>query len=374
MSNGWTRRAVLTGLTGGVATAAIAGEPRPAVLQERKLGWAIVALGSLSWGQILPGFAQCKQSKLVAVVTGTPEKGKRARERYGVPSVYNYENFDKIKDNPDIDCVYIVLPNGMHAEYTIRAANAGKHVLCEKPMANTPEECEQMIAACKKNRVKLMVAYRCQYEPHNVEAIRLAQEGKLGKLKVITSDHGFAIGDPSQWRCNKKLAGGGSLMDIGIYSLQAARYLTGEEPVAVSAQEFSTPNDPRFKEVEENINFVLRFPSGVLANCSSSYGYTYQNRIRAVGETGWVDLEPATAYGGISMRTFLDSKFQERKMPDGNHFAREMDHLSECVLKDKTPKTPGEEGLADLRVMMAIYEAARTGKTVSLPTKVDTLS
>jgi predicted dehydrogenase len=334
--------------------------------QERPLGWAIVALGGLSWGQILPGFKECKRSKLVAVVTGTPEKGTRAKERYGVPYVYNYQNYDKIKDNPEIDCVYIVLPNGMHAEYTIRAANAGKHVLCEKPMANTPEECEQMIAACKKNRVKLMVAYRCQLEPHNVETIRLAQSGALGKLKYFTSDHGFNIGDPTQWRLNKKLGGGGSLMDIGIYSLNAARYITGEEPIAVSAQEFSTPNDPRFKEVEENINFLLRFPSGVLATCSSSYGYAGQNHLRIVGSEGWVDLEPATSYGGITMRSLLQGQFRERKIPDGNHFARQMDHFSECVQKDKAPKMPGEEGLKDMKIIMKIYESARTGKTLML--------
>jgi predicted dehydrogenase len=337
-------------------------QERPA--DGRQLGWAVVALGSLSWGQILPGFRECKRSKLVAVVTGTPQKGERAKERFGVKHVYSYENYDRIKENPEIDCVYIVLPNGMHAEYTIRAANAGKHVLCEKPMANTPAECEAMIAACKKNNVKLMTAYRCQYEPHNLEAIRLAREGALGKIKTVTSDHGFNIGDPKQWRLNRKLAGGGSLMDIGIYSLQAARYLTGEEPVEILAQQFSTPNDPRFKEVEENINFLLRFPSGALATCTSSYGFAGANRARVTGDLGWADLEPATSYRGIQLRTLIARKFEERKFEETNQFAREMDHLSECVLENKTPKTSGEEGLRDMNLIMKIYEAARSGKAV----------
>lgn len=333
---------------------------------EKQLGWAIVALGGLSWGQILPGFAQCKKSKLVAVVTGTPAKGVRATEQYGVKHVYNYESFDKIKENPEIDCVYIVLPNGMHAEYTIRAANAGKHVLCEKPMANTVRECEDMIAACKKNNVKLMTAYRCQYEPHNLEVIQMVRAGELGPLKVIVADHGFNAGDPRQWRLNRKLAGGGSLMDIGIYSLQAARYVTGEEPTEISAQMYSTPNDPRFKEVEENINFLLRFPSGCLANCTSSYGYAGQNRYRVVGQSGWVELEPATSYSGIKMRYQTRNKRDEKQMEDMNQFAREMDYFSTCVIENKTPKTAGEEGLQDMKLITKIYEAAKTGKTVKV--------
>src|SRR5437762_11689670 len=334
----------------------------------KKLGWAIVGLGSLSINQILPAFAKCEKSKVVAFVSGHPDKANKLSLRYGVnkKNIYNYQNYDSIKDNPDVDVIYIVLPNGMHAEYTVRGLQAGKHVLCEKPMANTPAECQQMVDAGRKAGRKLMVAYRCRYEPYNREAIRIARSHELGATKVILADHGFNIGDPTQWRLKKDLAGGGSLMDIGIYSLQAARYLSGEEPNEVNAVMYNTPGDPRFKEVEETINFQLRFPSGVLANCTSSYGYAGQNHYRVVGTEGWLELDPATSYRGLRMRVHRANVTEERELPVRDHFALEMDHLSECVMENREPLTPGEEGLRDLKVMMAIYEAAKTGKTVKL--------
>src|SRR6266849_6256076 len=280
----------------------------------KKLGWAIVGLGSLSMNQILPAFAKCEKSRVVALVSGHPDKANKLAQRYGVSpkNIYNYQNYDSIKDNPEVDVIYIVLPNGMHAEYTVRGHQAGKHVLSEKPMANTPAECQQMIDAGRKANRKLMVAYRCRYEPYNQEAIRMARQQELGPTKVILADHGFNIGDPTQWRLNKTLAGGGSLMDIGIYSLQAARYLTGEEPIEINAMMYTTPGDVRFKEVEETINFQLRFPSGILANCTSSYGYSGQNRYRVVTANGWFELEPATSYTGIRMRVRRGNATEER--------------------------------------------------------------
>jgi predicted dehydrogenase len=248
----------------------------------------------------------------------------------------------------------------------IAALQAGKHVLSEKPMANTPAECQAMIDAARRADRKLMVAYRCRYEPFNKEMIRMAREQELGPVKVIVADHGFNIGDPTQWRLKKDLAGGGSLMDIGIYSLQASRYVTGEEPVEVNAMMYSTPGDVRFKEVEETINFQLRFPSGALANCTSSYGYSGQNHYRVVATKGWFELEPATGYSGLRMRVRRGGATEERDLPARDHFALEMDHMSECVLENKDPLTPGEEGLRDIRIMMAIYEAARLGKTVKV--------
>ncbi|PYV45239.1 MAG: glucose-fructose oxidoreductase, partial [Acidobacteria bacterium] len=228
----------------------------------KKLGWAIVGLGSLSINQILPAFAKCEKSKVVAFVSGHPDKANKLALRYEVnkKNIYNYQNYDSIKDNPDVDVIYIVLPNGMHAEYTVRGLQAGKHVLCEKPMANTPAECQQMVDAGRKADRKLMIAYRCRYEPFNREAIRISQSGDLGPTQMILADAGFKAGDPSQWRLNKQLAGGGSMMDIGIYALNATRYLTGQEPTEVNAMIYSTPGDPRFKEVEEHVNFQLRFP------------------------------------------------------------------------------------------------------------------
>ena len=233
-------------------------------------------------------------------------------------------------------------------------------------MANTPAEGQAMIDAAGKANRRLMVAYRCRYEPFNQEMIRMAREQELGPVKVIVADHGFNIGDPTQWRLKKDLAGGGSLMDIGIYSLQAARYVTGEEPVEINAMTHTTPGDERFKEVEETINFQLRFPSGVLANCSSSYGHAGQNRYRVVAIRGWFELEPATSYSGLRMRVRTGNAIEERSLPVRDHFALEMDHLSECVMEGKEPLTPGEEGLRDLKLMMAIYEAAKSGRTVKV--------
>jgi predicted dehydrogenase len=372
-----TRRGFLARVGGGLVAANMAGAPGSGVTPEqlvvpdppgKKLGWAIVGLGSLAINQILPAFAKCEKSRVVAFVSGHPDKANKLALRYGVNSknIYNYQNYDSIRDNPDVDVIYIVLPNGMHAEYTVRGLQAEKHVLSEKPMSRTPEECQQMIDAGKKANRKLMVAYRCRYEPYNREAIRIAQSGELGRTKVIVSEHGFNIGDPKQWRLNKELAGGGSLMDIGIYALNASRYLSGEEPTELTAMTYTTPGDVRFKEVEETINFQLRFPSGILANCSSSYGYDSQNRYRVVGTDGWVELEPATIYSGLRMRVHRKNVLEEVQLPVRDHFALEMDHMSECVMENKEPLTPGEEGLRDLRIMMAIYEAGRTGKTVKL--------
>ena len=334
----------------------------------KKLGWAIVGLGNLSINQILPAFAKCEKSKVAAFVSGHPDKANKLALRYGVNSrnIYNYQNYDAIRDNPEIDIVYIVLPNGMHAEYSIRAAQAGKHVLTEKPMANSAKDCQDMIDASRKTDRKLMVAYRCRYEPFNRAMIKMARDKELGPIKAMVSDHGFNIGDPTQWRLNKALAGGGSLMDIGIYSLQATRYITGEEPVEVNALTYSTPGDVRFREVEEMINFQLRFPSGVLANCTSSYGYSGQNRYRVITTQGWFELEPATSYTGLRMFVKKGNVTEERVLPQESHFALEMDHFSEAVMNGSDPLTPGEEGLRDLRIMTAIYEAARSGKTVKL--------
>jgi predicted dehydrogenase len=374
---GSTRRGFLANLGRGLAAANLAGtlSKEAAAYQlvvpdppGKKLGWAIVGLGSLAIHQILPAFAQCEKSKVVGLVSGHQEKAKKLALRYGIETknIYNYENYDSIRDNPEVDVIYIVLPNGMHAEYTVRGLQAGKHVLSEKPMANTPDQCQQMIDAAREAKRKLMVGYRCRYEPYNQEAIRLARSGELGPTKVILADNGWKIGDPSQWRLNKKLSGGGSLMDIGIYALQSARYLSGEEPIEVNAVAYTTPNDPRFKEVEETINFQLHFPSGVLANCTSSYGYASQSHYRVVGTEGWLEMDPATLYGGLRMRVHRGDTTEERPLPVRDHFALEMDHMSDCVMQNKEPLTPGEEGLRDLRLMMAIYDAARTEKTVKL--------
>ncbi len=339
----------------------------------KKLGWALVGLGNLAIFQVLPAFAKAEKSKLTAFVSGRPAKAKQLAARYGVieKNIYNYDNFDTIVSNPEIDIVYIILPNGMHAEYTIRALKAGKHVLCEKPMANTPQDCEQMIAAAKAANRKLMIGYRVRYEPYNQAMIKMARDQEFGPTRVILADAGFNIslimgsGTEKQWRLVKKMAGGGSLMDIGIYALNASRYLAGEEPTEVNAMTYTTPNDPRFTEVEETITFQLRFPSGILANCTSSYGGPL-SRFRVVGTKGAFELEPAQGYSSLHMRVLRGGNIEHRDFPVRDHFALEMDHFSDCVMNNTEPLTPGEEGLKDLRIMTAIYESARTGKPVKL--------
>ena len=334
----------------------------------KKMGWAIVGLGSLAINQILPAFAKCEKSKPVAFVSGHPDKANKLAARYGInpKNIYNYQNYDSIRDNPEVDIIYIVLPNCMHAEYTIRGFQAGKNVLTEKPMACTPGECQNMIDAGRRAGKKLMVAYRCRYEPYNQEAIRMARSGELGATQVIVADAGWNATNPDQWRLKKSLSGGGSLMDIGIYALNASRYLTGEEPTEINAMMYNAPGDPRFKEVEETINFQLRFPGGVLANCTSSYGYVSQSHYRVIGSDGWLDLDPATWYTGLRMRVGRKNTIEEVDLPERDHFALEMDHMSECVMTDKQPLTPGGEGLRDMTLIMAIYEAARAGKTVKV--------
>lgn len=344
---------------------------------EKRLGFAIVGIGRLSLEQILPAFAQCKRAKPVALVSGDANKATIVAQQYGINPkyIYNYQNYDSIRDNPDVDIIYIVLPNSMHAEYVVRGAKAGKHILCEKPMATSVQECQQMIDACKQANKKLMIAYRSQYEPYNRAMIQIVRNKQLGSVKMIQAANGQNQGgDLNQWRLKKTLAGGGSLPDVGIYCLNAARFLTGEEPIEISAQMYSTPGDLRFKEVEESVNFLLRFPSGILADCSTSYGYHESRRYRIFAEGGWAQLDPAFPYKGLRMMighksstNSMVESVEERQMEEKNQFALEMDHMAECVQENKQPHTPGEEGMQDQKLMATIYEAAQTGRTIQLP-------
>lgn len=353
------------------------GGPPTALPRERRLGFAIVGLGRLSLEEIMPAFGQCKLAKPVALVSGDRAKAEQIAQQYSIKpeNIYNYQNYDNLRNNPDVDIIYIVLPNSMHAEYTVRGARAGKHILCEKPMANTVEECQQMIDACKQANRKLMIAYRCQYEPHHRAMIQMIRNQEFGTLKLIQADNGQNEGgDLNQWRLKKSLAGGGSLPDVGIYCLNATRYLTGEEPIAIDAKLFTTPNDPRFREVEESVIFQLKYPSGVLAICSTSYGYHRASRFRVFGSDAWGQLDPAFTYHGLQMMVARKSPTNSMaedvtqvRMTEKNQFALEMDHFADCVIHNQTPHTPGEEGLQDQKLIALIYQAAQTGKTIALP-------
>ena len=367
----FSRRVFLAGAAtaaGAIAVPRAFAQPATAPADQKKLGIAMVGLGGFCMNQLMPSFVHCKLAKMVALVSGHPDKAAQQAAKYGIDpkNIYNYDNFDTIKDNPAIDAVYIVLPNGMHAEYTIRAAKAGKHVLCEKPMANTVEECQAMIDACAAAKKKLQIGYRMRYDPITLRAIELARSAtEIGTIKQISAECGFNIG-PNQWRLTKKLAGGGSLMDIGIYALHAVRYLAGEEPTDVMAISHSTPGDPRFTEVEETISFELAFKSGIVASVLSTYGFGC-NRFKLYGTRGQLDSEPFQGYSGnhLWLSTRGNNK-QEQKFDPFDHFAAEIDNLCACAMQDKAPLTAGEEGLKDLKVMMAAYESARTGKSVKI--------
>ncbi|MCC2976589.1 Gfo/Idh/MocA family oxidoreductase [Sphingomonas sp. PL-96] len=358
------RRTIMAGIGAGLVVAAASGAC--AAPRDRKIGYAIVGLGGYA-ELIMSKFAECEHARLTALVSGTPEKLERFGARYQIPPThrYSYATFDRIRDNPDVDVVYVILPNSMHAEYTVRAARAGKHVMCEKPMAVSAAECRTMIDACRAAGRKLMIGYRSRFEPHNRLAIQLAREGFVGPTRIVTSEHGFNA-QPNQWRLDRALSGGGSLMDIGIYSLNAVRYLTGEEPVAVSAIESTDRSDPRFRTVEDRITFLLRFPSGIEATCVSSYSSNH-NAYRVIGTKGRIELEPATGYDGHKMFVNRDGRTEPRAVAAGKgQHAGQLDHLAECILDDTQPLVPGEEGLADLRVIEAIYRSAREGRRVQL--------
>jgi len=348
------------------------GPPTPLPMDKR-VRFALVGLGHLTLEEILPAFALSHSSRVTALVSGHKDKAQKVADMYNIDqkNIYSYETYDQIANNPDIDAVYIVLPNSMHCEYTIRAAKAGKHVLCEKPMATSVKDCQTMIDACKENNRKLMIAYRIQYEPTNSYIRKLVREKTYGAVKMIEATNGQNQGDPNQWRQKKSLAGGGALPDIGIYCLNTIRAMLGEEPSQVFASTYSTPNDPRFAEVEENIAFQLRFPSGVLANCGAGYGYHESRQYRVFAERAWFGMDPAFSYDGLAMQ-LSEAKgkielYQQPKLAQKNQFALEMDHMADCIMNDKEPHTPGEEGLKDQKIMEALYQSAAENKPILLP-------
>ena len=342
-------------------------EPR-----DKRVGFAVVGLGKLALEQILPAFAQAKHARLTALVSGTPDKLRAIAAQYGIPadSCYGYEDMQRLSTNAAVDAVYVVTPNALHHRDVLVAAKAGKHVLCEKPMATTARECRDMIAATKAANVRLMIAYRMQYQPHAREAVRMARGGKLGDVVLMDMINNQNQGDPAQWRQKRSLAGGGSLPDVGLYCLNTVRAILGEEPSEVSAMIWSPPGDPRFAEVEDNVSFTLRFPSGVIANCLTSYGTHRLQRLKLMGTSAWLEMENAFAYEGQRLRVaqLVDGKEEnaERTIPSKNQFALELDHFAQCIRNGTVPRTPGEEGLQDQVIIEAIYAAARSGHPVKL--------
>jgi len=332
---------------------------------DRKVGYCIIGLGRIA-DHFMRGIQETGNSKVTALVSGHRDKAEKLAEKYGVPksSIYSYENMDQMRDNHTIDAVYVALPNSMHAEYTIRSAKAGKHVLCEKPMAVSVPEAQSMIDACKAANVKLMIAYRCHYETTNLRAVQLLRSGAIGQIQSIQSAFGFNCG-AGEWRLNKPLAGGGPLMDVGIYCLNATRYLTGEEPAGITAYAHTDSNDPRFKTVEENVVWITKFPSGVVATCNTTYGAPMEGYFRVHGSKGWLEVDTAFSYEGLHLTAeYQDQDRHTVKLDEPNpekdpsQFAKEADHFSDCVLHNKTPQSPGEEGLRDMQYIREIYKSA----------------
>lgn len=326
-----------------------------------KLGIALVGLGSYSEGQLGPALKETQHCYLAGIVTGSQEKAEKWKKDYGISytNVYNYSNFDEISDNSDIDIVYIVLPNAMHEEYVIRAAKAGKHIICEKPMAITVDQCDRMIAACREAGVMLSIGYRLHFEPLNQEMMRLGREKVFGAVKKLKADNGMS--DTKGWRIDKELAGGGPLMDVGIYCVQGCRYTLGKEPIAIRAQEGPKTDPEKFKTVEESLTWQMEFADGTIAECKTSYSEDI-NLLRAEAENGWFELSPAYGYEGLKGKTSKG----EMNFPEINQQAKQMDDFALAIKEGRPTPVPGEMGRQDVKILQAIYEAMRTGGRVTI--------
>ncbi len=348
----------------GMAAAGLGLSPKWAGAQaggDGRVGYAMIGLGEIA-KHFGGGVQMSQHSRITGLVSGHRDKALEWAKQYGVAedSVYSYEDMDRMRDNKAIQAVYVALPNSMHAEYTERSAKAGKHVLCEKPMATSVADSQRMIDACRAAQVKLMIAYRLHYEPLTLEIIKRLRSGEFGKIVSIESAQGFDS-RPDVWRLNRKLAGGGPLLDVGIYALNATRYLTGEEPVEFKAMSYTDKSDPRFAEVEETVTWLTRFPSGVLATCATTYGGNMPDFFKLTGTKGVIEMEPAFVYQGLTVKFSkpgVPPEVKSNPEKDPMQFMREADYFSQCVQSGQEPTSSGEEGLRDMRYMSQIYQAA----------------
>lgn len=364
---GGAARAVGRPMPGGVE---LPGSP-PRVKRPDSVGFAIVGLGGYALKQMMPRFTQAERAHVAAIVSGNPDKLRRVGDAYGIPADarYSYATFANIAADKRIDAVYIVLPSGLHADWALQAFAAGKHVLCEKPMALSSAECERMIAAGRRANRKLMIAYRSHFEPHNVQAIELMAQNATGQLRLIRTEQSYRMGptSPSEnWRVDRVLAGGGPLEDLGIYGLQAALYLSREMPESISATTFRPAGDPRFAEIFAHVSSQWRFPSGAIAQLATAYDSSGANFVHARGTTGALIMDPATNYSG--QKLMLEGR-ERRDFSPGDpqiQFARQLDHFADAIRDGTQIRTPGEMGLRDLRLIEATYASAAAGRTVRL--------
>ena len=329
------------------------------------LGVALVGLGYYSTDLLAPALQNTKNCHLAGIVTGTPSKAEVWQEKYNIPdkNIYNYHNFDDIANNPDIDVVYVVLPPSMHKEYTIRAANAGKHVWCEKPMAMTETECREMIDACNKNKKSLAVGYRLHHDPNTQEYRRIVQQKLLGEVKGVECAAGYRENRTDHWK-QKKEMGGGVLYDMGVYSIQGARLGTNMEPIAIVSAKTSTTRPEIYKNgLDETTVAQLEFPGGVMADIKTSFGENI-NYLNIACEKGDIKLAPYSSYGGAKGSSPLGEIHHPYQVPQQQVMQMDDDALS--IIQGKPMMVPGEEGLRDIRIVEAIYKCADSGKPVEL--------
>lgn len=367
-----TRREMIAGaisLAGAGVTSRLqaAAVDRPPANKTEKVGWAVLGLGNFA-GLVLPKFAQAQKGRLAALVSGTPDKLARIGEQYAVPpsARYGYDDWDRIRNDPRIDVVYVITPVGTHADFALEALRAGKHVFVEKTMAESSARARAMISAADDAGRKLAVAYRVWHDPANRLLMEMARKEELGPLATVMAHKGTVMKlPPSDWRFDPRLAGGGALVDLGIYSIQAARYVAGNEPLEVQATVFSDPVDARYRRVEQNIAWTMRFP-GALASCTASWSYSGQNNIRAAFRDGFISLDPATL--GARNRIFVGRDrggtfgVEEQSVPFVDQLVRQIDHFSEAVLNQTAPMTDGYEGLRDILAIEALYRSVQSGR------------
>jgi glucose-fructose oxidoreductase len=362
-----SRRTVLKTLALGSAAALFSPDTLLAATfpQKTRLGVALVGLGYYSTDLLAPALQQTKNCYLAGIVTGSPEKAETWKKKYNIPdkNIYNYQNFDQIANNPDIDVVYVVLPPSMHREYVVRAANAGKHVWCEKPMAITVQECQAMIDACRKNKKTLAIGYRLQHEPNTQEYRRIVQKKLLGNVQKVSCAAGYREGRTDHWK-QKKEMGGGVLYDMGVYAIQGARMGTGMEPIAIVSAKTSTTRPEIYKNgLDETTVATLEFPGGVMADIKTSFGENI-NFLNITCQKGEIKMEPYSAYAGVKGSSPLGEINHPYQVPWQQ--AKQMDDDALAIMQNKPLLVPGEEGLRDIRIVQAIYKAASSGQRVKI--------
>ena len=327
--------------------------------------YAVIGLGHIAQAAALPAFKHARRNSILrALVSGQPKKLRALGPRYAVAHLCSYDDVDDLFASGEIDAVYIALPNSLHKEFTVRAARAGLHVLCEKPMAVTSRECEEMIRAARQARVKLMIGYRLHFERANLEAARIARSGQLGELRFFSSDFSMQVSDDNIRLEREK--GGGPLYDIGVYCINAARYCLAEEPLAVWATATKS-RDPRFREIDETVIGALRFRDARLASFTCSFGAADRSTYTITGTRGSITLDPAYEYAeGLSYTVRIGERERRKAFGKRDQFAAELLYFSDCILNHRQPEPDGQEGLADVRVIEGLQRAIRSGRWVEL--------